>query len=210
MDHGQASEKTNKPVGFRRVYSAVGFSKAYNFVLWLIFLGAWLGFALARLEYLDFYGKFCSPGSGNGTGHAGPGECFYYSQDLYKIGIILHLGTILPAALLVCVQFIPIVRRRTLIVHRVNGYVVITLSIISIAGVFMIAGRSFGGRFETQTAIGLLAIGFVVALLLAIINIKRLQIEQHRAWMLRAWVWVSLCPAPLTSNSPHLRTNTTC
>ena len=29
----------------------------------------------------------------------------------------------------------------------------------------------------------------IVSLLLAYINIKRLQIDQHRAWMLRAWVY---------------------
>lgn len=46
--------------GARRIYSAVGFTKGYNFVLWLIFVGAFFIFTLARLQYLDFYGVFCS------------------------------------------------------------------------------------------------------------------------------------------------------
>ena len=36
---------------------------------------------------------------------------------------------------------------------------------------------------------GALGISVIVATFLAYINIKRLQIEQHRAWMLRAWFY---------------------
>ncbi|ORY62061.1 uncharacterized protein BCR38DRAFT_486337 [Pseudomassariella vexata] len=169
----------------RKIYKPVGFSKGYNFILWFIFLGAFLGFTLARLQYLDFYGNFCRPGN-NG---AGPGECFYWLQGHYRVGMILHLGCILPAALLACIQFIPVVRYKAMIVHRVNGHVVILLSLVATAGAFMVARRSYGGGIDIQVGVGLLGIGFLVALVIAYINIKRLQIEQHRAWMLRAWFW---------------------
>ena len=56
----------------------------------------------------------------------------------------------------------------------------------------MIARVSFGGGIETQTVVGLLAILFLGSLAIAYYNIKRLQIEQHRAWMLRAWIYVRL------------------
>lgn len=55
----------------------------------------------------------------------------------------------------------------------------------------MITRHAFGGTLATQYATGLLCIAFVGALVMAYINIKRLQIEQHRAWMLRAWFYVS-------------------
>ncbi|KLU83017.1 hypothetical protein MAPG_02084 [Magnaporthiopsis poae ATCC 64411] len=45
-----------------------------------------------------------------------------------------------------------------------------------------------GGPLDVQTGTGFLALAFVVPLSLAWYNIRRLQIEQHRAWMLRAWV----------------------
>lgn len=54
----------------------------------------------------------------------------------------------------------------------------------------MIARRSFGGAISTQAAIGMLAILVTVGLALAIYNIKKLQIDQHRAWMLRTMFWL--------------------
>ncbi|KAL8706675.1 MAG: hypothetical protein Q9201_000309 [Fulgogasparrea decipioides] len=55
----------------------------------------------------------------------------------------------------------------------------------------MIARHTFGGEFETQVFVGLLAIMATVAALLAYFNIKRLQIDQHRAWMLRTWFYAA-------------------
>jgi hypothetical protein len=44
--------------------------------------------------YLDISGVFCGPVEG--PNHAAPGECYYYQNfDRYKIGIRLHLYTIL-------------------------------------------------------------------------------------------------------------------
>ena len=57
----------------------------------VIFGGALIGFVLSRFYYLDFDGVFCS---GKNTG-ASPGECYWWVQRFYKIGIILHLATIL-------------------------------------------------------------------------------------------------------------------
>ena len=53
----------------------------------------------------------------------------------------------------------------------------------------MIARHAFGGGFSTQTAIGVLVILTTLGLFMAWINIKRLQIDQHRAWMLRTWFY---------------------
>lgn len=185
----------NKPptnsfvASMRKVYNPVGFYKGYNFILWFIFAGALLGFTLARLQYLNFYNIFC--GSGGGMHHAAPGECPYYLRGHESVGTILHLATILPAGLLVIFQFIPVIRHKAILFHRLNGYVIIVLSLLSIAGVLMIARHASGGGLATQDWIGLLSIAFVGALGMAYVNIKRLQIEEHRAWMLRAWFYVS-------------------
>lgn len=176
--------------GARKIYNPVGFSKGYNFVLWFIFLGAFFGFTLARLQYLDFYGVFCPPDGTSPTGsQAASGECFYWFQGHYTVGIIMHLAGILPAALLACIQFIPVIRHKAIIIHRVNGYMVILLSFIATAGALMVTRRAFGGDLSTQMIAGALSIAFIWALAMAYINIKRLQIEEHRAWMLRAWFW---------------------
>ncbi|SPO01765.1 uncharacterized protein DNG_04438 [Cephalotrichum gorgonifer] len=168
----------------RKVYNPVGFAKGYNFVLWFIFGGALLGFALARTPFLNFYGVFCDEG-------AAPGECWYYlrGRNHEKIGIILHLVTIIPASILVLFQFIPVIRHKLILFHRINGYLVILLSLLGTAGALMIARHAFGGGIETQMAMGLLAIMFVVSMVMAYVNVKRLQIEEHRAWMLRGWFY---------------------
>ncbi|KAL8657714.1 MAG: hypothetical protein Q9226_001637 [Calogaya cf. arnoldii] len=167
--------------GMRKVYNPLGFKKGYNFTLWFIFAGALFGFILARLQYLSIGGKFKDGSS--------PGEWYYLRGGHERIGITLHLVTILPAGFLVVFQFIPWIRYSLLIFHRINGYIVVLLLIIANAGALTIARHSFGGEFETQVMTGVLAITTTGGAILAYVNIERLQIDQHRAWMLRTWFW---------------------
>ena len=83
----------------------------------------------------------------------------------------------------------PVIRHRFILYHRVAGYVILFLVLLSDTGALMIANHAFGGDYATQVAVGLLVIITTISLVLAYINIKRLQIDQHRAWMLRAWVY---------------------
>lgn len=55
----------------------------------------------------------------------------------------------------------------------------------------MIARRAFGGTIETQTLVGVIAIMTTLGAFMAYYNIKRLQIEEHRAWMLRTWFYAA-------------------
>lgn len=119
----------------------------------------------------------------NGTS---PGEWYWFSHGIYRIGITIHLVTILPAGLLMVWQFLPIIRHKCLIVHRINGYIVVVLSLVSNVGAVMIVRRAFGGTLATQAGVGVLAIISTASIGMAYYNIKRLQIDQHRAWMLRA------------------------
>ncbi|QGI87054.1 hypothetical protein CEK25_002010 [Fusarium fujikuroi] len=172
----------------RKVYNPIGFSKGYNFILWFIFAGAMFGFALARMMFLNYNSIYCNPNStGNG---AGPGECWSYNRkDFYKIGIKMHLYTIIPASFLVVFQFIPFIRYKALLFHRMNGYIVVVLAVIGTVGAIIIAPVAFGGSLPIRAAVGLMSIMFLGSLFLAIWNIKTLQLEQHRAWMLRAWFY---------------------
>ncbi|KAM0304523.1 hypothetical protein ACHAPM_002622 [Fusarium culmorum] len=197
----------------RKFYNPIGFSKGYNFVLWFIFAGAMLGFSLARMMFLDYTGVYCNPN--NQGGGAGPGECFSYkSKVVYQIGIKLHLYTIIPASLLVVFQFVPLIRYKALIVHRMNGYIVIILAVIGTMGAIMIAPVAFGGSLMIRGWVGTVAIMFVGSLALAIWNIKTLQLEQHRAWMLRAWFYagsiitirlIMILSALIMSKNPSFR-----
>ena len=102
------------------------------------------------------------------------------------MGITLHLGAILPAGFLLIFRFIPLIRYKLLLFHRINGYVIFLLVVIANIGALMICRRAFGGSLETQAGVGVLAIVSTTSMALAWYNVKCLQIDQHRKWMLRA------------------------
>ena len=61
-----------------------------------VFAGALFGFVLARLQYLSIDNKF--------RVGASPGEWYWLRHGFRKVGITLHLATILPAGILVIFQ----------------------------------------------------------------------------------------------------------
>ncbi|OBT44885.1 hypothetical protein VE00_04775 [Pseudogymnoascus sp. WSF 3629] len=167
---------------WRKVYNPLGFKKGYNFPLFFIFGGAMLGFSLARISYLNISGD--APSSFKSA--AVTGEWLWYQHGIHRVGITLHLTTIVPAGILMVFQFVPIIRYKTIVFHRINGYLIILLATLGNVGAIMIARRAFGGTLATQSAVGYLVIATTISIALAYYNIKRLQIDQHRAWMLRA------------------------
>lgn len=87
-------------------------------------------------------------------------------------------------------QFIPAIRHRLIIFHRINGYIIILLIFLGNIGALMVARRAFGGYLSTQSGVGVLVILTTTGISLAYYNIKKLQIEQHRAWMLRSMFYL--------------------
>ncbi|KAK2043228.1 hypothetical protein LZ31DRAFT_332967 [Colletotrichum somersetense] len=170
----------------RKVYHPIGFKRGYNFILFVVTAGGMMGFALSRTIYFNIDGVFCNPDDKQRTL---PGECYFYQSGTGRVGIIMHLTGMLPGGFLACLQFIPVIRQKAALFHRLNGYLVLLLSIIGIIGVLMVTRRAFGGAVSVQTVMGAGSIMFLGALGLSLYNIKKLQIEQHRAWMLRAWVY---------------------
>ncbi|KAF2102535.1 hypothetical protein NA57DRAFT_63447 [Rhizodiscina lignyota] len=128
----------------RRVYNPLGFAKGYNFILWFIFDLAFVGFVLARLI--------------NGGNSAAPGECYYYEEGHYKIGMMLHLSQYFPQAFLPSFSSCPAIRHNCILVHRICGYLAIILVLIGIAGALMVARIAFGGGLAIQTFVGFLVI----------------------------------------------------
>jgi uncharacterized membrane protein len=98
----------------------------------------------------------------------------------------------------VVLQFTPAIRQRFRLLHRINGYIIVLLASVANAGAIMIAREAFGGTLATQLWIGVTFILTTVGLGLAIYNVKMLQIDQHRAWMLRTWFYV--CRMPQTAS----------
>ncbi len=141
-----------------------------------------LGFSLARLQYLDISGTFAK--------QSAPGEWYWYQSGHYRVGITLHLGAVVPAGVLMVFQFVPAIRHQAMLFHRINGHVIIVLILVGHAGALMIVRRSFGGELATQAGVGVLVISTTIGLGMAYYNIKKLQVDQHRAWMLRTMFYL--------------------
>ena len=167
---------------YTSLHRSFGYNKSYNFILFVIFAGSLLGFTLARFQFLSIADRFAKGAS--------PGSWFWFRSGIYRVGITLHLATILPCGFFVIFQFVPIIRHRLLWIHRINGYTIIILLLLSNIGVFMIARRSFGGGLDTQAGVSLLSIITTVSVSMAYYNIRRLQIDEHRAWMLRTMFYM--------------------
>jgi len=195
----------------RNIYHPVGFKKGYNFPLFLICAGIMMGFTASKIMYLNFDGIFLkvSPApwllGRNAILHNGfsanldkfsqqktiPGDATHYLSGYRRIGMMLHLATVIPAGFLACFQFVPVIRYKLMIFHRLNGYLVIILFLVANSGVYMVASMTAGGAPATQALTGMLAAATTISIVLAYINIKRLQIDQHRNWMLRTWFYAA-------------------
>src|SRR5690348_6084983 len=110
----------------RKVYHPIGFTKGYNFDFFFIFAGALMGVTLARFQYLAL-DTSCARRTAERTL-----DCYYYTEgSIGRIGILMRLGAILPAAIFACLQLLTLIRRGFVLFHRINGYLIILLSLVS-------------------------------------------------------------------------------
>jgi uncharacterized membrane protein len=176
---------------------SLGFSSTRSLVLFSIFGGALFLFSTLQLPYIDIDidRVFCAAGNPWSV----PGECYWFQKPgLMRNGMLLHLSTILPAGALVCLQFVPALRRvKYAKFHRINGYVVMVLSGLGTIGALIIEKRAMGGRFSNRIGTWILCTLFTSASVMGLVSIKKRRFEEHRAWMLRAWFWVT----PINPNS---------
>ncbi|KAH8698995.1 hypothetical protein BGW36DRAFT_340345 [Talaromyces proteolyticus] len=181
VGNGHTSIKTGP--NFKAIFRILrpGFTKKYNFWLFSVFGFFMALFCFARLKYLSTTVL---------EAELTPGDWYWFRDGTLHIGFMLHLATMLPAGLLMILQFVPRIRYRFMLFHRLNGYVVIILALIGNVTAMIIARHAFGGDMGSQTCTGFLALASTVAMMLAWWNIRCLQIDLHRAWMLRAMFWM--------------------
>ncbi|KAF8337447.1 uncharacterized protein EI90DRAFT_2652747 [Cantharellus anzutake] len=156
----------------------LGFHKAYNIPLWIIFGGAMTAFCISRMPY---YNKTFM------LDHIGLQNWYWFHQQPYRFGLYFHLATALPGGVLVPLQFVPAIRYKNIMIHRIIGYYCIFMIVLACAGGFTLARRVLSGDPAGDMHTIILGATPLFELLMAWINIKRLQIDEHRKWMLRAW-----------------------
>jgi len=153
----------------------------------VIFAGGMLGFSLSRLPDLDYDNHFKE--------HFAlvPGYWYYFRSGAYRYGMLIHLACILPAGILMVFQFTPVIRHKFLMFHRINGYIVLLLCLISNAAAFAVIRHKQGGNRSTSHAVeSLMAIITTIGIFMAWWNIRRKQIDQHRAWMIRTMFYMGV------------------
>lgn len=195
--------------GFRNTHQFLGFTKGYAFSFCkshiisihlarclanstsgFIFGGALVGFILARLQYLDIDGRFCPPVPASDGSSGMPAACYWVVRfTRYRVGMIMHLGTSLPAGLIAVFQFMPATRRFVLY-HRTAGYLAVTLAFVGNIGALILTETAMGGDLATRTLMGTIALATTITFGLALYNIRRAQLDGHRAWMLRSWAYL--------------------
>ncbi|PGH13515.1 hypothetical protein AJ79_03646 [Helicocarpus griseus UAMH5409] len=170
---------------WNNIRAFLGFTKTCNSVLFCIFATPFFLFGLSQVIASFSLRGISLP-------NTAPGEHYWWQSTRGRVGITLHLAAVLPFALLSVPQFIPIVRRKWPAFHRINGRVSMALFLVSNFGALMIAGHAFGGALDMQFMIVCLAALPTISGALAYYNAYRLQLEQHRAWILRAMFYAGV------------------
>jgi hypothetical protein len=171
---------------YRSVSWVAGFKEKFSLILLIFFGGTLIGFCLARTIMMN---------PANVRDKTVQGEWFWYRQRLYKPCIFIHVYLSIISGIFAVFQFIPAIRRRAVILHRINGYLVLALLIPSTVSGAIVARRAFGGELNVQSSFYTLSFLIVFSALSGIMNVK--QTRKHRKWMLRT---VTFAAAPITAH----------
>ncbi|KAJ7074508.1 hypothetical protein C8F01DRAFT_1273765 [Mycena amicta] len=115
-------------------------------------------------------------------------EWFWFHAPVYRINLLIHIYLTILGGIGAVLQFLPAIRRRNVLLHRLNGYGVLFCLIVGNICGAIVGRRSFGGELNVQSAYYILGIMVVYSGLLGIYNVKK-DTRRHRKWMLRMVVY---------------------
>ncbi|KAL0566325.1 hypothetical protein V5O48_015689 [Marasmius crinis-equi] len=160
-----------------------GFREKFSLLYAFIFGGALFGYCLARSLLMDAGPKMRE--------NTVAGEFFWFDMPLYKYNYIIHIYLSIIGGIFSGAQFVPTIRRNYVLLHRINGYFVLTTVFVSNVTGAIVARRSFGGELNSQSVYYITAIMSNFSFLWAIFNVKR-NTKTHRRWMMRGVVYFSV------------------
>lgn len=114
-------------------------------------------------------------------------EYYNFRIPLNKLFLWLHLITVLPSGLLAVFQFVPGIRARAMSYHRTVGKIINISAFVSTACACGMARVSFGGDLAIQAGTYLVGAMILWSTAASWRAIRRLQIDEHRIWLIRAW-----------------------
>ncbi|KAF8326528.1 uncharacterized protein EI90DRAFT_3127739 [Cantharellus anzutake] len=162
--------------GYMTISYLLGFKERWSLTLFIVFGGALIGFVLARSFMLD-------PRASNQKRHLPPGEWFWAGRPPIRGALIAHVYSSFFLAWGTIFEFLPVLRRRTLVLHSINGYIILAILPASIGSGFVIARRTIGGAPDTQVLFYLLGLLVLISATLGMVWVR--DVRQHRKWMLR-------------------------
>jgi hypothetical protein len=122
--------------------------------------------------------------------HLTRGENYYFQVPLNKAFLWTHIAVMLPAGLLAITQFVPRIRSRAINFHRTTGKIINVLTFIAIVTAWGIVRVSFGGDLAVQSGMYVLGASILWSVAKSWVAIRRLQIDEHRTWIIRAWSYL--------------------
>ncbi|KAJ7020728.1 hypothetical protein C8F04DRAFT_285916 [Mycena alexandri] len=117
-----------------------------------------------------------------------PGEWFWLGQLKYKVNLFIHIYLSTLGGIGALFQFLPAIRRKKMILHRLNGYGVLSCLIVGNICGAIVARRSFGGELNVQSAYYALGLMIVLSGSIGLFYVKK-DTRRHRKWMLRMVVY---------------------
>ncbi|KAJ7772225.1 hypothetical protein B0H16DRAFT_1305264 [Mycena metata] len=158
----------------------LGFKEKYSLLNFFVCGGALLGFCLARSISMN---------PARTASLLPPGEWFWFGTQLkYKVNLFIHIYLATLGGIGALFQFLPAIRRRKMILHRLNGYGVLSCLIVGNICGAIVARRSFGGELNVQSAYYILGLMIVVSGSTGLFYVKK-DTRRHRKWMLRMVVY---------------------
>ncbi|KAG7441505.1 uncharacterized protein BT62DRAFT_937018 [Guyanagaster necrorhizus] len=170
-------QQINLPGGaaYRTISGILGFKEQQSLLLYFIFGGALLGYCL-------YHAPMMNPKTMEKL--TVPGEWFGFSKHGFKVAYSMHIFLSVIGGIFVLLQFIPAIRRRAILLHRMNGYFVLLCLIPANVSGGIAGYRSFGGEINAQSAYYTLGIAVVLCFSAGLFNVKS-NTREHRRWMIR-------------------------
>ncbi|PBK89724.1 hypothetical protein ARMGADRAFT_935385 [Armillaria gallica] len=170
----------NLPGGaaYRTVSGILGFKEQQSLLLYFIFGGALLGYCLFHAPMMNMKTM---------ERLTVPGEWFWLSKNGFKVAYPMHVYLSIIGGIFVLLQFIPAIRRRAVLLHRINGYFVLLCLIPANVCGSITGYRSFGGEINAQSAYYTLGISIIFCFCAGLFNVKS-NTREHRRWMIRGVV----------------------
>ncbi|KAH8596763.1 hypothetical protein B0O99DRAFT_619887 [Bisporella sp. PMI_857] len=156
-----------------------GFASPLTFLLFLSTVGVFAIFCTFNL--------FSSLPDGHPIKPNPPGPLYWFHRGVLKVAMQVHLWSVLPAGILLPLQFLPIMRRKYMRLHIFSGRLLLILLIIGNITALKMGSRSFGGSIETRVWIVFVASLSSFSLFKAWVSARSLNIDDHRAWIFRTW-----------------------